>query len=79
MTEFITGAKDVLVFANLVIVILVEPLYKFIKNSIHTNLELTNTIKELKEEITLLRAILFDVADGEVIKKHLTGRKNERT
>jgi len=78
MNEAIAQAKDILIFANLVILVLVVPLYKFIKNSIHTNIELSNTIKELKEELGLLRAILFEVADGEVIKKHIAKIKNER-
>ena len=80
MHETIAIAKDILTFANLMMILLIVPLYRFIKNSIQTNIELANTIKELKDEISLLRGILFEIADGEVIKKHLTSRKiSERT
>jgi len=75
MHETLSIAKDILTFANLMMILLIIPLYRFIKNSIQTNIELANTIKELKDEISLLRGILFEIADGEVIKKHLASRK----
>ena len=77
MHETLNIAKDIFAFANLIMMLLIIPLYRFIKNSIQTNIELANTIKELKDEISLLRGILFEIADGEVIKKHLASRKNK--
>jgi len=74
MHETLTIAKDILTFANLMVFVLLVPLYRFIKNSIQTNIELANTIKELKDELSLLRGILFDIADAETIKKHLATR-----
>ena len=74
MSDSISIAKDVLSLANLIVIVLIIPLYRFMKNSIQTNIELANTIRDLREELELLRGILFDIADGEVIKKHLTSK-----
>ena len=78
MTEFFSAAKDFLVFANLVLVVLVIPIVKYIRTSIQTNIELKQTLKSMKDEIELIRSILFDIADGDIIKKHIAEHKNGR-
>ncbi|SFP60493.1 hypothetical protein [Hydrogenimonas thermophila] len=76
MQELLANAKDFLTVVNLLLVALVFPAIRFIRTSVHANLELQKTIKELRDELHLLRNILFDIADGDTIKKHLK-RKHE--
>ncbi len=78
MSEFFAIAKDMLVFANLILVVLILPVIRYIKASTQTNIELKQTLGSLKEEIELLRSILFDIADGDTIKKHIAEHKNGR-
>jgi len=78
MGEMMSIVKDVLVFANLLLVVLVLPVVRYIKASTQTNIELKQTLSGLKEEIELLRSILFDIADGDTIKKHIAKHKDGR-
>ena len=71
MQDVILSAKDFLIFVNLVFMVLIIPIYKYIKSSIQSNIELQKTLKQLNEEIGLLRKILFDIADAETIKRHM--------
>lgn len=78
MGELLGVIKDLLVFANLLLVVLILPAIKYIKASTQTNIELKQTLSSLREEMGLLRSILFDIADGEIIKKHIAEHKNGR-
>jgi len=71
MQELLSSAKELLIFVNLFFIVLVVPIYRYIKASIHSNIELQKTLKKLNEEIALLRRILFDIADAETIKRHI--------
>jgi len=70
--------KELLEFANLLFVFLVLPIVRYIKESTKTNIELKNTILMLQEEIELLRGILFEIADGDVIKRHINKRAQRK-
>ncbi|HIP60220.1 MAG TPA: hypothetical protein EYH01_07335 [Campylobacterales bacterium] len=78
MQELLANAKEFLIVINLLFVVLIFPAIKFIRTSIHANLELQKTIKELRKELYLLRNILFEIADGDVIKKHLKEQNESR-
>lgn len=70
MIELIT---PFLPLANILLLWVIKPLYQTIKNQQEEIQLLKESIRTQKEELALIRAIIFDMADGSVLKKHLQG------
>lgn len=79
MHDTFSDIKDILALINMLLVMLIIPGIKYIKTSMNASIELQKTIKELKDEIHLLQNILFDVADGETIKRHMRDKSARDT
>ena len=66
----------VLPLIQLVMVFIVIPLYKTIKNQEKQMTTLQTIIEQQQKQIELLEAIVFESSDAEVVKKHLIKRGN---
>lgn len=67
---------QLLPLANFILSVIIYPMYRIIKNQEKQISDLVAISVQQREEITLLREIVLEVADAEVVVKHLTKRGN---